>query len=41
MIGFVQDESLPLAFAVVAENAGSGSRVALQIANTVLQAAKK
>ena len=39
MIGFVQDESLPLAFAVIAENAGSGSRVALQIANTVLQAA--
>ena len=40
-VGFNRDEDCPLAFVVVAENAGSGSGVARRVANTVLQQAKK
>lgn len=40
-VGFVQDEELPLAFVVVAENGGTGAGVSGRIANTVLQQAKK
>lgn len=39
--GFLRDEENPLAFIVLVENGGSGSTVAGQIANTVLQAAIK
>lgn len=40
MVGFNRDEECPLAFVVVAENAGSGSIVARRITSTVLAAAK-
>ena len=40
-VGFVQDDTMPLAFVVVAENAGAGGGVSRRIANTVLQQAKK
>ncbi len=40
-VGFVQDESCPLAFVVVAENAGAGVGVARTVANKVLQVAKE
>lgn len=38
-VGFVDDESLPLAFVVVVENGGSGSKVAGGVAAKVLSAA--
>ncbi len=38
-VGFVEDESLPLAFVVVVENGGSGSKVAGSVAAKVLAAA--
>lgn len=39
-VGFVDDSDCPLAFVVVAENAGAGVGVARTVANKVLQAAK-
>lgn len=39
--GFLRDEEHPLAFIVLVENGGSGSTVAGQVANSVLQAAIK
>jgi len=40
-VGFVDDDTLPLAFIVVVEGGGSGNSSAMTIANTVLQASKK
>ncbi len=40
-VGFVEDNDCPLAFVVVAENAGAGVGVARTVANKVLQAAKE
>lgn len=40
-VGFMDDASCPLAFVVILEEGGSGSRQAGPVANTVLQAAKK
>jgi peptidoglycan glycosyltransferase len=40
-VGYITNEDYPLAFVVVVENGGSGSRTAGAIANTVLQAAVK
>ncbi|MPN10788.1 hypothetical protein SDC9_158085 [bioreactor metagenome] len=39
--GFLRNEEYPLAFVVVVENGGSGSKVAGPVANTALQAAVK
>ncbi len=38
-VGFIRNEEYPLAFVVLVENGGSGSSVAGNIANKVLQAA--
>ena len=38
-VGFITNEDYPLAFVVVVENGGAGSRVAGPVANAVLQAA--
>lgn len=38
-VGFLDDETHPYAFAVIAENSGDGLTIAGTIANTVLQAA--
>ena len=35
--GFIRNEDYPLAFIVLVENGGSGSKVAGQVASTVLQ----
>lgn len=40
-VGFLQDDEHPLAFVVLVEGGGSGSKVAGKVANTVLQAAVK
>ena len=40
-VGFVENNDCPLAFVVVAENAGAGVGVARTVANKVLQAAKQ
>lgn len=40
-VGFLDDESAPLAFVVLIENGGSGSQNAGTVANTVLQSAVK
>lgn len=41
LTGFVKDEQYPLAFIVVAEDAGYGSEVCIPIASKVLEACKK
>ena len=40
-VGFVGSRSYPVAFAVIAENAGAGSGVAKEIAAAVLRAVKE
>lgn len=40
-VGFVDDETLPIAFTVVVENGGSGAKVAGSVAAKVLNAAKE
>jgi peptidoglycan glycosyltransferase len=40
-VGYITNEDYPLAFVVIVENGGSGSKTAGAVANTVLQAAVK